>query len=207
MSRVPPWLRALVALGPTGYFVTAFLDASFLSLFEVTDFLIVRLATVDPKGVWWAVPCLTAGSVGGSSILWWLGRRGGEALLVKRIGEKRAEAARAAFEKWDIWVLAFAAFLPPPAPFKVFVVAAGVFGCPFRRFALTLTVSRALRYAAWAVLGTLYGPGAVRLLKGSQVWMSGHREILVFALSCLVVAGLLWQLQRVQRARRSGAHS
>jgi membrane protein YqaA with SNARE-associated domain len=205
MSRLPTWLHALVAHGPAGYFVAAFLDASFLSLFEVTDFLIVHLATVDPKGVWWGVTSLTTGSLCGSTILWWLGRRGGEALLVKRIGGKRVEATRAAFEKWDVWALAFAAFLPPPAPFKVFVVAAGVFGCPFRRFAITLTVSRALRFAAWAALGTFYGPGALRLLKGSQAWMSGHREILVFALSCVCVAALLWHLQRVQKARRSGA--
>jgi membrane protein YqaA with SNARE-associated domain len=190
------------SLGPLGLFVAAFLDSSFLSLFEVTDFLVVRVAAMDPRQAWWGVLSLTLGSVCGCSVLWWIGHRGGEALLAKRFGKQRADRARAAFERWDILVLAIPAILPPPVPFKIFVLAAGVFGCKFRRFAITVTLARAVRYSLWAVLGALYGREAGRLLKGFDHWCRGHLTLFVALAGCAAVALLVRTL--VIQVRKPG---
>jgi len=54
--------------------------------------------------------------------------------------------------------------LPPPMPFKAFVLAAGVFQMPMRTFILALLVGRGIRYTAEGILAVRYGDQAVRYL-------------------------------------------
>ncbi len=89
----------------------------------------------------------------GSAILWWFGRRGADAQLVQKLGAERLERAKEAFRRWGGLALFVPALAPPPMPFKVFVLAAGVSGYPFRRFVVAVTAGRAVRYVFWAVLG------------------------------------------------------
>ncbi len=184
------------ALGPFGLFVVAFLDSSFLSLPEINDFLVVTASVGRPATAWIAVTMATLGSLVGCGVLWWLGQRGGEALLVRRFGQERADQARAAFQRWDILAVAVPAVLPPPMPFKVFVLAAGVFAFPFRRFALTVLVSRGLRYAFWSMLGVLYGEQALELLKGLDAWPSKRLPVILGVSVVLTVVGLSMYLLR-----------
>ena len=58
--------------------------------------------------------------------------------------------------------LAIPSILPPPMPFKVFVLSAGVFGMPWRRFVVTLFVARGLRYSFWGDHG--------RRLRATRRW-------------------------------------
>jgi uncharacterized membrane protein YdjX (TVP38/TMEM64 family) len=144
----------------------------------------------------------TLGSLGGCAALWVLGRRGGEALLKRRFGSERVSATRDAFRRWDILALAIPALLPPPMPFKIFVLCSGVFGVSFPRFALTLVVSRGLRYTAWAWLGLAYGEQAMGLLRRFDAWFAAR---LPFALAAAGVAVLAWLLLRAGRRRRAAA--
>jgi membrane protein YqaA with SNARE-associated domain len=145
---------------------------------------------------------LTLGSLCGSSILWWIGHRGGEALLARRFGQARADRARAAFERWDVLVLALPAILPPPAPLKIFVLAAGVFGCPFRRFAITLTLARVVRYSLWAVLGHVYGREAGLFLASFDRFFRAHLPIFG-ALVGLLALGLVIRRVLGKRTKRA----
>jgi membrane protein DedA with SNARE-associated domain len=174
-------------LGPLGAFVVALADSSFLSLFEVTDALAVRAGATDPGSAWATVLCLVLGSLAGCSILYGIGRGGGEALLAKRFGEARAAKAKAAYLRWDVLSLALPAVLPPPAPFKVFVLAAGVFGCRYRRFALSIVGARALRYCLWVVLGMAYGKEALDFVSRFTGALSAHPYL---ALAIALVAGV-----------------
>ncbi|MBI3932382.1 MAG: DedA family protein [Acidobacteria bacterium] len=174
MHKVVLWVQQILvpALGPAGLFMAAFLDSSFLSLPEINDLLVVTWAAARPETAWVPVLMATLGSIAGCSVLWWLGGRGGEAFLVRRFGAAQVERTRAAFERWDLLALAVPAVLPPPMPFKVFVLSAGVFRVSYRRFVLTLLVARGLRYVVWGALGVVYGDEAMGLLRAVDAWFA-----------------------------------
>jgi uncharacterized membrane protein YdjX (TVP38/TMEM64 family) len=58
--------------------------------------------------------------------------------------------------------------LPPPAPFKVFILLAGVFRVPIWKFSLALVIGRGVRFFAIAVLAAKYGQQAVDFLHEHQ---------------------------------------
>ena len=195
MHKFVTWLQVVLVpwLGAPGVFVVAFLDSSFLSLPEVTDLIVVMAAVAHPDTVWLLVLMTTLGSVVGSSVLWWLGRRGGEALLARRFGADRVARIRRAFERWNVLALAVPAVSPPPMPLKAFVLAAGVFGLPFRRFAVTLGLARGLRYVVWAILGHLYGQRALEMLHGLDRWFQDRAwAIGLLALAAVALLVVLW---------------
>jgi membrane protein YqaA with SNARE-associated domain len=191
MTHIVVWIQTVLipTLGPFGLFVVAFFDSSFLSVPEVNDVLVVTSAAGHPATAWMYVTAATLGSVSGCSALWYVGRRGGEALLVRKFGRDRVDQTRATFKKWDILALAIPGMLPPPMPFKIFVVSSGVFGLPYRRFALTLLVARGLRYVFWGVMGAMYGDEALALLRRFDQWFDAQEAIIAYAAIALVVVG------------------
>src|SRR3989442_1237036 len=136
MEKIVLWVQnvLLPTLGPAGLFVVAFFDSSFLSLPEINDILVVTSCSLNPRSAWIPITLATLGSLAGCSVLWEIGRRGGEPLLERRFGKARVARTRVAFERWDLLALIVPALLPPPMPFKIFVLSAGVFGVPWRRF-------------------------------------------------------------------------
>jgi membrane protein DedA with SNARE-associated domain len=136
------------------------------------------------------VALTTLGSLAGCSVLWWLGKRGGEGFLVRRFGTARVEQTRERFKKWDVMALAIPSMLPPPTPFKIFVLSAGVFGIPYRRLALTLVVARGLRYTFWGTMGIVYGDEAVQVLRHVDRWFGAHRMPLILTLVAAVVVAV-----------------
>jgi membrane protein YqaA with SNARE-associated domain len=198
MHELVVWMqRTLIPLlGPPGMFVVAFFDSSFLSIPEVNDIFVITEAAVRPGTAWAYVIATTAGSVAGCSVLWWMGKRGGERLLVRRFGPERVEQTRRAFRRWDLLALAMPALLPPPMPFKIFVFSSGVFGVPFRRFVVTVALARGARYATWAILGAAYGRGALSYLKAFDAWFDTHDVVVVPLALVLLLVGLLVALRR-----------
>jgi membrane protein YqaA with SNARE-associated domain len=201
MSKAVAWVQALLpALGPFGVFLVAFLDASFLSLPQVNDVLVITAAATHPSSAWGVVAMATLGSVAGCSVMWALGRRGGEALLARRVGAHRTERMRAAFHRYGVWAVAVPAFSPPPMPFKALVVAAGVFHYPFRRFVLAVGISRGLRYTIWATLGAVYGPAALTAFRSIDAWAGAHRGWLLGGAAAVAAATVIvLGLRRRQR--------
>jgi membrane protein DedA with SNARE-associated domain len=134
-------------------------------------------------------------------VLYWLGLRGEETLLIKRFGEEKTRKARATFERYEILALALPALLPPPMPFKIFVLAAGVFELSLRKFVITLLLARGLRYALWAGIGILYREEALRLLKAVDAWGARNLPAVLVLAALLAGLGALYWLWR----RRRGA--
>jgi membrane protein YqaA with SNARE-associated domain len=196
------WLQVVFVpwLGLPGVFAVAFLDSSFLSLPEVNDVVVVMAAASHPETVWLTIAVTTLGSLSGCIVLWWLGRRGGEGLLVRRFGAERVGRMRATFARWNLLALAIPAISPPPMPFKAFVIAAGVFGLPFRRFALTVAGARGLRYVACAALGYLYGERAIQMLRIVDQWFIERKWALGLVAGGLLALGLFLWLRRHRRA-------
>ena len=204
MHGIVTWIQdvAIPFLGLPGIFLASFLDSSFLSLPELNDLLMVTSCSAQPRRALLYLLATTSGSVVGCSVLWWIGMQGGEAFFVKRFGRDRVERTRATFERWGLLTLAIPAILPPPAPFKIFVIAAGVFEMSFWRFVLTVGIARGLRYGIWCVLGMYYGERAARVLRAFDPWVRAHRWPLL--LGALAVVGLslgaLWLWRRHRRS-------
>jgi membrane protein YqaA with SNARE-associated domain len=196
------WIQTVLipVLGPTGLFVVAFLDSSFLSIPEINDILVVSFSAADPGRAWLAVLMATLGSLAGCLVLREIGWRGGEHFLVKRFGAERVARTRAAFERWNVLTLALPALLPPPTPFKIFVLSAGVFGLPRRRFLITVALARGLRYSVWAALGAIWGPEAMAWLRAADHFVSDNPLVVLWVFAVGLLFTCLWLLWRRRRA-------
>src|SRR6266480_4804356 len=106
-----------------------------------------------------------------------------------------------------MFVVTFAipAVLPPPMPFKIFVVAAGVVGFSGRKLALTLLIARGMRYAFWAAMGAYYGDEALEWLEKFDAWFAERWAAVLIVLGGIVLAFLIVVWARGLRARRPGA--
>ena len=201
MHRLFVWVQEVLIpfLGAPGLFVAAFLDSSFLSIPEVNDILMVTSCAAHPQRAWLYVAMTTLGSLAGCTALWWLGKRGGEGFLVRRFGAARVEQTRERFKRWDVMALAIPSLLPPPVPFKIFVLSAGVFGIPYRRMAVTLIVARGFRYLFWGVMGIVYGDEALALLRSVDRWFGDRMSIILTLLAATVVAlAAVYALRRLR---------
>src|SRR5580658_8937453 len=104
------------------------------------------------------------GSAVGSIPLYILGYLGGEKVLRKRISEERFQKIHASFERHEFWALMFPGMLPPPTPFKIFVLGAAVFEMRFRDFLAAVFAGRFVRFLTLALLTLWFGPQIVGLM-------------------------------------------
>ncbi len=161
----------LAVYGGWGLFAISFLDSSFLSFPLINDLLLIHLASQRPgKALIYALQC-AAGSVLGAAIVYAVARGGGDLLWRKRSPHK-VSRVRQWLERNDFVAVAVASLLPPPVPFKLFAISAGVLRVSFLRFTLALAVGRGLRFAAGAYMGVRYGVRAETYLKENMGWAS-----------------------------------
>ena len=166
MSRFLAWIQGFaVALGGPGLFVIALLDSSFLSFPDVTDVLIVVLVAKHPERFLWYTLLPTIGSIIGCYLLYSLAKRGGEAFLRKRLRERHVERAFAIFRKYGLFAVAIPSILPPPVPFKMFVLVAGAARVRTLDFLVAVTIGRGIRYIGEGVLALWYGEWALEFLR------------------------------------------
>ncbi|MDQ3068108.1 MAG: VTT domain-containing protein [Acidobacteriota bacterium] len=154
-----------LGLGAPGLFIIAFLDSSFLALPEVADILIVWMVIEHP-GRWLLYGAMaTAGSLAGCCVLYEIARRGGEAFLRKRMREHHVTRGMEIFARYGVLALIVPSLMPPPVPFKPFVLMAGVAGMPRPRFIAALALGRGVRYIGEALLAVMYGRQALTYLQ------------------------------------------
>jgi membrane protein DedA with SNARE-associated domain len=129
-------------------------------------------------------------------VIYFLADRGGEAFLRKRLKPGHAERALGVYRRHGLLALMVPALLPPPAPFKLFVLAAGVAGVRPLQFVTALVVARGLRYLALGVLAIYYGDAALELMRT-------HGGTVALSLAGLIVLGAViwWWRSRVLRHR------
>ncbi len=187
MTRIGTWA---LGLGGPGLFVVAFLDSSFLSLPQINDLLVVWLVTKHPGRVVYYAAMATLGSLAGCLVMYYLGRRGGEAFLRRRVSGERLTWAHTLFERYGPLAIAVPAVLPPPAPFKLFVILAGVAGMRAIPFAVSVTLARGARYLGEGLLAVWFGEQAFAFL-------GRHARGLWIGVGLVVVAaGVFWIVKR-----------
>jgi membrane protein YqaA with SNARE-associated domain len=155
--HLPHWLQATVAAtGGLGLFLIAFLDSSVLTFPVINDLLLIDLSVRYPARMPYYAAMATLGSVAGCVLLYYIARKGGEAMFRKQAGP-RAEKIRLWIKNNGFISIIATALLPPPTPFKVFVIAAGALEMPLRTFVLGLLVARGIRFFGEGFLAVKYG--------------------------------------------------
>lgn len=155
---------ALAAGGP-GLFGVAFLDSSFVPLPEINDLLVVVMVRAHASRLAYYAAMAAAGSVVGCFVLYLLARAGGSGFLARRMSASRGDRVLGLYKRFGLLALMIPALLPPPAPFKVFVLLAGVAGVSPVQFALGIGAARLARYLALGWLAVRYGDHAIELMK------------------------------------------
>jgi membrane protein YqaA with SNARE-associated domain len=186
--KFPLWLqRIATSLGGVGLFVIAFLDSSVLSFPVVTDLLVIEEAIRKPALMPYYAAMASIGSLAGCIWLYLLAKKGGEAFFQRGAGT-RARKIRRWVESHAFLSVFIPAMLPPPMPFKAFVIAEGVFQVPLRTFVVALLLGRGLRYFGEGFLAIRYGDAAIRLvLAHKSAWLLGF----------LIICGTFVVLDRV----------
>lgn len=182
-------------LGAPGLALIAFLDSSFLSLPQVGDALIVALTIQHPER-WMLYSGATAvGSTLGCLVLYFIARKGGEAFLRRRFTPEQIEKGFGVFRRYGLLAVVVPAFLPPPTPFKIFVLLAGVAGVGPGAFTFGILLGRSFRFGLEGWLAYKYGPQATQYIKDNLATVS------LIAAGVVLVLGLVIILVR----RRSKA--
>ena len=183
MKRLVAWIQSTaVALGGPGLFIIGFLDSSFLSFPELNDLLVIGMVMEHPHRLVYYALMATLGSVAGCLALYYVARRGGHAFVEKRFKAHHVEGGLRMFQKYGLLMIVVPALLPPPAPFKIFILLAGVAAVPIWQFTTAIFVARLVRYGGEGLLAMWYGERAFAFLHA-------HARSFGLGLAGLVLAG------------------
>jgi membrane protein YqaA with SNARE-associated domain len=176
-------------------FVIAFADSALLGM--PVDFVVATYVYQDRRRLLLYIAMASLGSALGSIPLYIIGYLGGEKVLRKRISEERFLKIHRSFEQHEFWALMFPGMLPPPMPFKIFVLAAAVFEMRFRDFMVAIFLGRFVRFGVLSVLVLWFGPQIVGLFGGvfrrHWIWVLG-----------VIVAGVCVGVALLRRRGRTG---
>ena len=183
-ANVHGWKQKIVAfaggLGAPGLFLISFLDSSVLTFPVINDLLLIDLSIQRPARMMLYAAMAMLGSTLGCVLLYFLAEKGGEAVFHRKVGP-RGKKIRNWVEKNGFAGMLVAALLPPPTPFKFFVLAAGVFEVPLLSFTSAIALARAVRYFAIGYLAVRYGDQALPFL--------GRHKLAVATVVVVLVAG------------------
>ena len=199
LRRYTAWVLGLMQmLGIWGVFVVSFADSALLGM--PVDFIVATYVHRDRGRMLLYVAMASLGSALGSIPLYIIGYLGGEKVLRKRIPEERFLKIHQSFERNEFWALMFPGMLPPPTPFKVFVLAAAVFEMKFRDFLFAIFAGRFVRFLVLSLLVLWFGPQIINHFGGilKQHWMLLSGVILELVL-------VLWLFARTRRLKKNAA--
>ena len=174
LHPVTKWLTRLseylITFGSFGLFAVALLDSTFVPLPSSADALMLLLTTTYPSWMLLYAFMATSGSAIGCWILYLVSRRAG-ARALNRFSEKKRARVKNLIERYDMMAVLVATLLPPPFPFKLFVVTAGVFRFSLVRFMIAIIAGRAFRFLLEGYFAVRYGAEAKAILAKYYPWI------------------------------------
>ena len=197
MKSFISWIYTFaLGIGGPGLFAVAFLDSSFISLPQINDILVVLMVTQNKAWMLYYASMATLGSVAGCYAIYYLAQRGGQTFLSKRLRSGQMDRTLALYRRHGLLALIVPALLPPPAPFKLFVLMAGVAEVRPLRFVLAVGAARGARYVILGMLAIWYGDLALEIMR------THGRQVAIW-LAVLIVAGAIgwWWMGRRGRLR------
>jgi len=142
------------------YGLLGLLFSSFLSaLFFIPAFVELLIPVYvglhfDPIGIF---IFLTAGSVLGSAVNYYIGLWGSKYVTIKAAHEKSVKKFLA---KWGDFSVLVMSFLPPPFPFDVATLVLGFLKMNFRTFIISTLVGKSIKHALFIFI-SIYGINAL----------------------------------------------
>jgi membrane protein YqaA with SNARE-associated domain len=182
--RYKAWIMAVLAPlgGVWAVFLVALIDASFFGI--PLDPVIGYYVAIDPRRTLLYAVMASCGSALGSTVPYLIGYKGGEALVVKKIGQRRFSRLHAQSEKYGDLALIIPALMPPGFPFKAFALIAGVTEMRYPHFLLAIFVGRLLRFVILGGLIIAYGPEILSFLMTAFQ----HHRLATFAVAAAITA-------------------
>jgi membrane protein YqaA with SNARE-associated domain len=150
-------------LTPGGLVLMAALDSSLVFFLPLgIDLVVVLLSAREPELFWLYGLLATLGSLGGAAVTFWVGGKVGEHGLRRFVPAHRLERVRRQVNARGAYAIAALAIIPPPFPFKVFILTAGALRMSPWRFFPAMGGVRLARFGAEAALASRYGEGIMR---------------------------------------------
>lgn len=167
-----------VALGPFGLFAVALLDSAFVPLPSSVDALMILLTIAHPRLMIGYAVLATAGSAIGCVILYYISRRAGSRAL-RKFSPAKQKRVKGLIDRYDVLSVLVASLMPPPFPFKMFVITAGVFRFSFTRFTLAIIAGRMFRFLLEGYFAIRYGAQARQILAQYYPWIGLGLAVLI----------------------------
>jgi membrane protein YqaA with SNARE-associated domain len=170
--------------------VLALIDSAGIPVVGTVDVLLVAIATVSPEKAFLAAVCAIAGSTIGSSLLFFLARKGGHLMLAKYTESGRGRKLRHWFERYGLITVFVPAVSPLPLPLKISVFCAAVLEVRTSAFLAVILCARVIRYVALAYFAQRYGKIILTRPYLSEHWLG--MTLVIVALCASLVLLLRW---------------
>lgn len=155
----------LLSFGPFGLLAIAFLDSVLVPMPGGVDAVLLVLSATRPSWMPIYVAAAVIGSTAGCVGLYMISMRAGVRALA-RFSNSKQKRVKDLIDRYDVLSVLVASLLPPPFPFKLFVVSAGVFRLNLVRFTIAIAAGRTFRYLLEGYLAARYGDHAREILAG-----------------------------------------
>ncbi len=166
-------------------FLVALMESFGVPIPAALDALVFTLAWKTPQMAYWLAGCAVIGSLCGNILLFQTSRQGGRRFM-KTPPPEAPQKFRNWFRRYGLVTVFIPALVPIPMPLKVFVISAGLFHTPFRKFMAVILLARVVRYFGLAYLGVQIGGDGAAFLK-QNIWsLVGVSVALAVALYALV---------------------
>lgn len=189
LKKLAEWL---VTFGPFGLFAISLIDSAGLPLPGGPDAVMILLSARNHTLMPIYAICASAGSTIGCTMMYWIARRAG-IIALKRVQPERRARVENLLGRYDMLAIIVTAILPPPFPFKPFVLSAGVFKLKLLRFVMAVFIGRMVRFCAEGFLAITFGEAAGEIIK-----QHGLKVLLVI----LIMAAGLIVINRLRARRR-----
>lgn len=196
LQTLVEWLKAL---GPFGLFGISLVDSVGIPLPGGPDSVMILLSANNPALMPFYALAATAGSAIGCTVLYLVARRAGAAAL-KRVAPERRTKIENLLGRYDLIAVMVPAVLPPPFPFKPFVLCAGVFKLNTWRFITAIFIGRAVRFLIEGWLAIRFGEDAGRIIK-----QHGWKVLIGVVVIAAIVIGLTYLRGRGRRSAPAAA--
>ncbi len=162
----------LIAFGAFGLFGITLLDSAFVPLPGGPDAAMIALSARTPSMMPVYALAATVGSTIGCAFLYLAARRAG-ARALKRVSVEKRERIENLLGRYDMLAVMVPSILPPPFPFKAFVLSAGVFKLKISRFVAAIFIGRAARFLleGWLAIQFRDEAGAIIRQHGWKIFI------------------------------------
>jgi membrane protein YqaA with SNARE-associated domain len=171
--------------GPLAILVLTTVDAAALGI--PLDPVVAYYVYTDHRRIPLYILLASLGSAVGSLVPYAIGYKGGEALVVKRIGREKFARVHGRVERYGMWALIIPAMMPPPTPFKLFVFCAGIAEMSWMKLAGSVLVGRLMRFTILTVLTIIFGPHIVHVFH-NIIFRHWQLALLVIAAAVVIIA-------------------